>query len=152
MYHTCIFCHQSLGRNESIEVFPVGRRLAFDASKGRLWVVCRQCVRWNQTPLEIRWEAIEAGERAFTDTRLRVSTDNIGMARMRDGLDLVRIGAPARRGFAAWRYGDQFGRRRRKTILIGTGAVAAMIAVIRARRRRGSGSAGSVGSGGTFRT
>ena len=41
MYSTCIFCHASLGANESIEHFPVGHRLAFDASRGRLWVVCR---------------------------------------------------------------------------------------------------------------
>ena len=63
MYSTCIFCQQSLGRNEAIERFPVGRRLAFDEAKGRLWVVCRKCERWNLTPLEERWEAIEECER-----------------------------------------------------------------------------------------
>lgn len=39
MYTTCLFCHSSLGTNETIESFPVGRRLAFDAAHGRLWVV-----------------------------------------------------------------------------------------------------------------
>ena len=92
----------------------MGRRLAFDAAKGRLWVVCRGCERWNLTPLEERWEAIEECERAFADTKLRVSTDNIGLARVREGLELVRIGAPRRPEMAAWRYGDQFGRRRRR--------------------------------------
>lgn len=36
MYSTCLFCKNSLGANEVIEHFPVGRRLAFDAAKGRL--------------------------------------------------------------------------------------------------------------------
>ena len=52
MYKTCLFCKKPLGSNEVIEHFPVGRRLAFDAAKGRLWVVCRKCRRWNLTPLE----------------------------------------------------------------------------------------------------
>ncbi len=114
MYSTCLFCHHGLGRNEFVEHFQVGRRLAFDPAKGRLWVVCRGCERWNLTPLEERWEAIEECERAFSDTKLRVSTDNIGLARMREGLELVRVGAPKRPEMAAWRYGDQFGRRRRR--------------------------------------
>jgi hypothetical protein len=124
MYTTCLFCHADLGRNEVVDAFPVGRRLAFDAAKGRLWVVCRNCERWNLTPLEERWEAIEQCERAFAGTRLRVSTDNIGMARLREGLELVRIGAPQRPEMAAWRYGDQFGRRRRRFIAMSAGAVA----------------------------
>jgi hypothetical protein len=117
MYTTCIHCQQSLGANESIEALPIGRRLAFDGEKGRLWVVCRQCERWNLTPFDARWEALEQCERAYRDTRVRLSTDNIGLARLRDGTDLVRIGAPQRPEFAAWRYGDQLGQRRRKQVL-----------------------------------
>jgi len=61
MYSTCIFCQKSLGTNEVIESFPIGRRLAFDSAKGgrfwsgpdRLrehhfrvrWGVSRQCAR-----------------------------------------------------------------------------------------------------------
>ena len=129
MYSNCIFCHALLGANEAIEHFPVGRRLAFDAEKGRLWVVCRRCERWNLTPLEERWEAVEACERAFRATTLRVSTANIGLARLKEGTELVRVGRPLRPELAAWRYGDQFGRRRRRMILrsglavAGTGAV-----------------------------
>lgn len=126
MYTTCIYCHKPLGANEIIEHFPVGRRLAFDASRGRLWVVCRTCERWNLSPLETRWEAIEECERAFLATQLRVSTDNIGLARLTEGLELVRIGSPERPEFAAWRYGDQFGRRRRRSFLIAGGAVVAI--------------------------
>ena len=126
MYSTCIFCQQGLGRNEAIEHFPVGRRLAFDGAKGRLWVVCRKCERWNLTPLEERWEAIEECQRAFGSTRMRVSTDHIGLARLKEGLELVRIGEPKRPEMAAWRYGDQFGRRRRKRFaMLGGAAVLA---------------------------
>ena len=95
----------------------MGGRLAFDPAKGRLWVICRRCERWNLSPLEERWEAIEECERRFRDTRLRTSTANIGLARLPEGLELVRIGAPQRPEFAAWRYGDQFGRRRRNRII-----------------------------------
>ena len=52
MYATCLFCHARLGINDAVEQFPVGRRLAFDAAKGRLWVVCDGCGRWNLSPLE----------------------------------------------------------------------------------------------------
>ena len=65
--------------------------------------------RWNLSPLEERWEAIEECERLFRGTLVRVSTDNIGMARLADGLELIRIGKPLRPEFAAWRYGRHFG-------------------------------------------
>ncbi len=52
---------------------------------------------------------------------MRASTDNIGLARLHEGLELVRIGRPQRPEFAAWRYGDQFGRRRKRAILYGVG-------------------------------
>jgi len=130
MYTTCLFCHAALERNEVVEAFPVGRRLAFDAAKGRLWVVCRRCERWNLTPLEERWEAIEECERHYSVTRLRVSTDNIGLARLREGLELVRIGQPQRPEFAAWRYGDQFGRRRRRHLLYSTAGAVAVAGIV----------------------
>ena len=129
MYSTCIFCHSDLGKNESVEHFPIGRRLAFDAARGRLWVVCRKCERWNLTPIEERWEAIEECERFFGATKLRVSTDEVGLARLRDGLELVRIGQPQRPEMAAWRYGDQFGRRRRRNLVNVVGFTAISAAV-----------------------
>jgi hypothetical protein len=126
MYSTCLFCHQALGTNQAIEHFPVGRRLAFDSAKGRLWVVCRKCERWNLTPLEERWEAIEECERAFRATKLRVSTDHVGLARLGEGMELVRIGEPQRPEMAAWRYGDQFGRRRHRKYVMVAGGIAAV--------------------------
>ena len=114
MFAACLFCHAPLGANEVIEHFPVGRRLAYDADQGRLWVVCPRCERWSLSPLEERWEAIEEAERQYRATTRRVATDNIALARLPEGLELVRIGRPLRPEFAAWRYGDQFGRRRRR--------------------------------------
>lgn len=44
---------------------------------------------------------------------------------MPDGLELVRIGQPMRPEFAAWRYGDQFGKRRvRNATIAGLGIAA----------------------------
>jgi hypothetical protein len=117
MYSTCIFCHGALGENESIEHFPVGRRLAFDAEKGRLWAVCTSCGRWNLSALEERWEAVEECERRFRGTTIRTSSENIGLARLRDGTDLVRVGRPLRPEFAAWRYGAQFSGRQKRAWL-----------------------------------
>ena len=112
MFSTCIFCNHDLGSNQAFENFPVGRRLAFDQHKGRLWVICERCRRWNLSPLEERWEAIEECEKKYFDTANSFSTDNIGMAMLPEGVQLVRIGKPKRREFAAWRYGRQFWRRR----------------------------------------
>jgi hypothetical protein len=130
MYSTCLFCNARLGANEVIETFPVGRRLAFDAARGRLWAVCRRCERWNLSPIEERWEAIEDCERRFRAAKKRVASEQIGLARLGEGLELVRIGEPLRPEFAAWRYGDQFGRRRRRAIALGTVGVAAAGAVL----------------------
>jgi len=144
MYRTCIFCHGDLGSNEAIETFPVGRRLAFDPSRGRLWVVCRKCERWNLSPLDARWEAIEECERRFRDTRLKVTSENIGLARLPEGAELVRVGRPQREEFAAWRYGDQFGRGRKRAILYTTAGAAAAGAILI------GGAAAGVSMGGVF--
>ena len=128
MYRACMFCTRPLGLNEVVETFPIGRRLAFDAARGRLWVVCRRCERWNLTPLEERWEAVETCEEIFRGTRVRTSSENIGLARHPEGLELVRIGKPLRPEFAAWRYGDQFGKRRRRKVVRWTAAGAAALA------------------------
>ena len=130
MYSTCLFCNADLGRNEALYDFPVGRRIAFDSRKGRLWVVCRQCERWNLTPIEERWEAIEEAERRFRAAWQRLSTENIGLTRLPDRTELVRIGEPLRPEYAAWRYGDQFGRRRRRQILIASGGLGAIGALL----------------------
>jgi hypothetical protein len=126
VYSACLFCHADLGRNEVVEHFPVGRRLAYDLANGRLWVICAACKRWNLTPVEERWEAIEECERLFEGTRLRMSTDNIGLARIAEGTELVRVGAALRPEMAAWRFGAQLAARRRQYRWLVAGSVVAI--------------------------
>jgi len=114
MYHNCIFCSADLRRNEAIEEFPVGSRLAFDAWKGRLWAVCPHCARWNLAPIETRWEAVESAEKHFRDARMRVQSENIGLARLPDGTHLIRVGEALPLELAAWRYGDRAVRRQHR--------------------------------------
>jgi hypothetical protein len=114
VFSTCLFCHGALGANDAIEHFPVGKRLAFDGERGRLWAVCPRCARWNLAPIEERWEALEECEKAYRGTRQRVSTDNIALARLKDGTDLVRIGRPLLPELATWRYAGELARRRRR--------------------------------------
>jgi hypothetical protein len=128
MYAACLHCHRSLGRNEAIEHFFIGKRLAFDSFKGRLWVVCSQCGRWNLTPIEERWEAVEDCEKLFRAQKLRAQTENIGLVRVGDGTVLIRIGKPLRPEFAAWRYGPVFQRRMRNRIAIAAGGSALVVA------------------------
>jgi hypothetical protein len=112
MSGTCLSCHVSFGRNADVEQLPVGRRLAFDSHRGRLWIICWRCGTWNLTPVETRWEAIEECERRYRSTAERYSTSHIGIARLPGGLQLVRIGKPPTQEFAAWRYGRRFAQRR----------------------------------------
>jgi hypothetical protein len=129
VYSTCLYCTKDLGANEVLETLPIGRRIAFDAAQGRLWVICRGCEKWNLVPFDTRLETIDACERIFSETRLRYSTDNIGIARLSEGLELVRVGKAQRPEFAAWRYGDQFGRRRMRNGLQAGALSVAIVAI-----------------------
>ena len=129
MYRTCIFCSGDLGTNDVLEPFPVSRSIAFDGWKGRLWAICPKCARWNLAPIEERWEAVEAAEKLFVDARLRVQSENVGMARLRDGTRLIRVGQAVPGELAAWRYGDQLVKRRQKYLLVAGAAAAAGAAV-----------------------
>src|SRR5438876_747975 len=60
MYRTCAFCNGKLDGDGGPSGLGVGRRLAFDEWKGRLWVICPKCSRWNLAPLDDRLEQIEA--------------------------------------------------------------------------------------------
>jgi hypothetical protein len=72
------------------------------------------------------------------------------MARHPEGLELVRIGEPLRPEFAAWRYGDQFGRRRRRAILYGVGGVVVVGGVIASGVAAGVISGAVLGQSGNF--
>ena len=143
MYRTCIYCSTDLGANEALAAFPVGRRVAFDGERGRLWAVCGKCGRWNLAPIEERWEAVEEAERGFRDARLRAQSENIGLARLGDGTRLIRVGAALQGELAAWRYGDQLLKRRRQYMMMaGTAAVGGLVVA--------GGLAWALASGGIF--
>lgn len=104
-------------------------------------MVCPRCAQWNLSPLEERWEAIEAGERLYRDTRRRVSTEHVGMAKLRDGTELIRIGEPLRPEFAAWRYASRFRSRRFRRVALWT-ATAGVLGAAAAAQWAGLGLAG----------
>jgi len=61
---------------------------------------------------------------------MRVSTENIGLARVADGTEIVKVGRPGRSEFAAWRYGEQMVRRLRKFVALGTAGIASSAWVV----------------------
>jgi hypothetical protein len=93
-----------------------------------LWAVCSRCGRWNLTPIEERWEAIEECEKQYRATITRAATDEIGLGRVREGTDLIRIGKPLRPEFAAWRYGRRLEQRRRLALIKDGGLLAFSLA------------------------
>ena len=130
MYRTCIFCSADLGTNDVLEPFPVSKRIAFDGWKGRLWAICPKCARWNLSPIEERWEAVEAAEKLFVDTRIRVQSENVGLAKLADGTRLIRVGQALPGELAAWRYGDQLVKRRQHYLLLTGAVIAGSVAVL----------------------
>src|SRR6266566_3870693 len=111
MYRTCAFCNGKLDGDGGPTDLGVGRRLAFDEWKGRLWVICPRCSRWNLAPLDDRLERIEALARAASDGRVAAATDEVALIRWH-GYDLVRVGKPRRLELATWRYGERLRARR----------------------------------------
>ena len=106
IFSRCLFCHAAIQENETFDGLTRGQRFAFDSAKGRLWVICGECRRWNLVPIEERWEAVEALEKIAQDeARLMVQTDNIALLRVGD-VDLIRVGKAAHLSEEAWwRYG-----------------------------------------------
>jgi hypothetical protein len=111
VYTRCHGCDRSLGTNTEIPHLPVGRRLAFDSVKGRLWVICTRCDQWNLVPLEERWEAVEECERVATTAEVRGPGDALGLARTTLGLELLRVEGHRSVDIANWRYGRRLKRR-----------------------------------------
>ena len=143
MYSTCTFCYSALGRNDVLETFVVGRRVAFDPAKGCLWSVCPHCARWNLAPIEERWEAVEECERRFRATSLRYSSGNIGLAWLHGDRDmeLIRVGPALRPEVAAWRYGRILARPRplgTRTVERAAAAFVGGLRSLRSPRRRPS--------------
>ena len=130
MYTRCLVCQVSFPENDTLEYLPRGRRVAYDAARGRLWVVCGGCRRWSLVPLLDRWEALEELERISVDQgRLLSQTDNIALLSV-GPLEIVRVGRSGRREEAWWRYGRELRARRKRfkqVSLAGTAVGAAAI-------------------------
>src|SRR5205809_7241729 len=82
MYRTCAFCNGKLDGDGGPSGLGVGRRIAFDEWKGRLWVVCPRCSRWNLTPLDDRLERIEVVSLAASQGRVAASTQQVALIRV----------------------------------------------------------------------
>jgi len=104
MFRSCAFCNAAFDGDGGPSGLGVGRRLAFDEWKGRLWVVCPRCSRWNLTPFDDRLERIEALARVASQGRIAASTDQVALIRW-ERYDFVRVGKPPRVELATWRYG-----------------------------------------------
>src|SRR5207248_2187268 len=115
MFRTCAFCNGKLDGDGGPTDLGVGRRLAFDEWKGRLWVICPRCSRWNLAPLDDRLERIEALARAAADGRVAAATDHVALIRWH-GYNLVRVGKPRRLELATWRYGERLRARRQEQL------------------------------------
>jgi len=115
MYRACAFCNGKLDGDGGPSGLGVGRRLAFDEWKGRLWVICPKCSRWNLAPLDDRLERIEALARAAGEGRVAAATEQVALIRWQT-YDLVRVGKPRRLEFATWRYGERLRARRREQL------------------------------------
>lgn len=139
MYSHCIRCERSLGRNAEIRHLAVGRRIAFDTSKGRLWVICRHCDQWNLVPIEERWEAVEECDRTATTAEATASSTKVGIARTETGLELLRVGGVDQSDIANWRYGRRLVQRQRLLFWLAASFVALAISLgVRATFETGS--------------
>jgi hypothetical protein len=130
VFRRCLVCSTPFQPNEELEHFPLGKRVAFDPTKGRLWAVCRACKRWSLAPIEERWEALDELEKLTRDrARLLSQTDNIALLRA-GPLELVRVGRADLSEEAWWRYGRELTSRRKryeKLSLAGTVVAGAVV-------------------------
>lgn len=113
MFRTCAFCNTPFDGDGGPSGLGVGRRLAYDEWKGRLWVICSRCARWNLTPLDDRLERLEAVARAAAGGRVLATTDHVALIRW-ERYDFVRVGKPPRVELATWRYGERLKARERE--------------------------------------
>ena len=120
MYDACLFCETPFRKNKALTELPLGRSVAYDPNRGRLWQVCRRCRRWCLIPLESRWEPLQELETLFKAARTSASA--MDMARFRHrGVSVLRLGAPSRRDEAWCQYGRGLQIRRlvRRPLSIG---------------------------------
>lgn len=115
MYRTCLRCDGNLNRNSELPNLPIGRQIAFDARRGRVWVICERCQQWNLTPLERRLDALADCERVAATAESQVDAVGIGIARTIKGLTLLIATGVAKSDIANSRYGHRIARRQRNS-------------------------------------
>ena len=143
MFSRCIRCNKPFPKNSEIDDLPLGRRIAFDTEKGRLWVVCTHCEQWNLVPLEERWEAVEQCERLAASAEAMASTSKLGIAQTASGLELLRVGGLSRNDIANSRYGRRLVERQRLLAWIAlSSALLAIVFGLRAGMAAGSAAIG----------
>ena len=148
MYSDCLRCDAALGRNAELTRLPIGRRIAFDATRARVWVVCPSCDQWNLVPIEERWETLEECERLSSGAEVRADGAGIGVARTESGLELLRASGISDADIANARYGRRIKERQR--LLQATVAALLLLAAalgIRAAWASGSGVVGVIVGG-----
>ena len=143
VYSDCLRCDAALGRNAELTRLPIGRRIAFDATRGRLWVVCPSCDQWNLVPIEERWEALEECERLASGAEARADGGGIGVARTKSGLELLRASGISDADIANARYGRRIKERQR--LLQATLAALAFLAIALGVRAAGASGSAMVG-------
>src|SRR2546427_12644339 len=102
MFSSCGFCNAAFDGDGGPSGLGVGRRIAFDEWKGRLWVVCPRCSRWNLTPFDDRLERIEGGARAAGQGRIAASPQQVRVI-PGEGYDFRRVGKTPRGEMGNWR-------------------------------------------------
>jgi hypothetical protein len=122
---------------------PIGRRIAFDATRARLWVVCPSCDQWNLVPVEERWEALEECEQLALGAESRADGGGVGLARTEGGLELLRASGFSDADIANARYGRRIQQRQR--LLQATVAALALLAVALGVRAAGASGSAMVG-------
>lgn len=130
MIRRCYACRRQFRPSDAVEQLRCGSSVAYDPARGRLWIICDHCSRWNLAPIESRWEAVDALERAVRGSaRLRTRTTNVALFHT-PSLDIVRVGEPDTHEECWWRYGRQFRRRRlRYAMAAGVGATTVIAGV-----------------------
>ena len=122
---------------------PIGRRIAFDAKRARLWVVCPSCDQWNLVPIEERWEALEECEQLALGAEARADGGAIGFARTQGGLELLRASGFSDADIANARYGRRIEERQR--LLQATVAALGLLAIALGVRAAGASGSAIVG-------
>ena len=112
MFTRCLFCHSPFPENGHLVHMPRGRRIAYDPLRGRLWIVCESCHRWNLAPIEERDTALYQLERLARDHAKPLSqTANISLL-VAGPLTLIRVGEAELAEQAWWRYGKELRKRK----------------------------------------